>query len=282
MTENKYCPAYSHCPVCDSVQIGKVLSDYRGNTIFRCQACLVEFMNPVYSDDYLREYYASYTLPTYAEEVIKEQEYTLNDNLLIIETLAGRRGKLLDFGCGNGQHTLAARLRGWQVVGYDVDCDTTQQVAQAHALDVKCGDFARIDWQGTTFDLIYANQVIEHLKEPVAMLKQFRTLLNDDGLLFVAVPNIRAWSARQKYFLERLGLRRRNIGKYYDSEHHVFYYGKRSLCNMLKLAGFDCVYVRNSRKPKLGENWLFKLIRRNIFERFIPNSAFLVVARKLK
>ncbi len=239
-------------------------------------------MNPVYSDEYLRDYYASYTLPEYSELTVREQQFTLNDNLETVEAITGKRGKLLDFGCGNGQHTISARQRGWQVVGYDVDCDTTQHVAQAHALEVKCGDFAKIDWKGETFDLVYANQVIEHLKDPVAMLKLFHPLLNKDGLLFIAVPNIRAWSARLKFYLEKLGIRRSNIGKYYDSGHHVFYYSKRSLCKILKLNGFECVYVRNARKPKLGAYRILMYLRRNLYERVIATSTFMVIARKSK
>lgn len=43
--------------------------------------------------------------------------------------------------------------------------------------------------------------------------------------------------------LEKLKLRKKNLGKYYNSDHHVFYYNPSSLAKLLKLNGYEVELV---------------------------------------
>ena len=99
--------------------------------------------------------------------------------------------------------------------------------------------------------------------------------------IIAIIPMKRIQTCRIKFFFEKLGLRRKNIGKYYDSDHHVFYYDKKTIANMLKIVGFETVLTYNSKKPKVGQNPILKFYRRNVFEKLVPNSALLVVAKKV-
>jgi len=277
---SKYEPTYSQCPVCKSDTIQEYHRDYSGTKISICKNCNVQFMNPVYSDSYLDDYYNSYTADEYSQKVVDEQHFTANDYLKLCEKKLGRTGKMLDYGCGNGEHSNIGMQRGWEVTGYDVDCEVAKTISTKFNFKYLCGPFEEIDWNKQTFDLVYANQVVEHLKNPIKALKLVHKLIKDDGLFLVAVPNIHSLSHRIKFFLEKLGFRKDKIGKYYDADHHVFYYDKKSIANMLRLAGFDVVYTSNSRKAKLNQNKISKFIRRNITEKIIPNSALFVVAKK--
>ena len=238
-------------------------------------------MNPVYSDSYLDEYYNNYTHSEYSQIIIDEQHFTANDNLQIVEKYLGHTGSMLDYGCGNGEHSNVALKRGWDVVGYDVDCATAENISSKYNFEYLCGSFESLSLADEMFDLVYANQVVEHLKAPVKELGLIHGLIKKDGVFLVAVPNIHSLSRRVKFLLEKIGLRRKNIGKYYDSDHHVFYYDKKSICNLLKVAGFEIIYTYNSKKPKLNQNSISKFFRRNIFEKIIPNSALLVLAKKI-
>ena len=280
---NKYDEKYTECPACHSKTINQHHEDLNLNKIFKCQACTVQFMNPVYSDGYLDEYYSAYTVLNEDKEteMTDRQAYVINDNFNAIEKTIKNTGEMLDFGIGNGTHSEIARQKGWNVKGYDVDCVSTKTLMEKSGFEVKCGDFFDIDWGNDKFDLIYINQVMEHIKDPVGYLKRFYELLNTNGNLFITVPNIHATSTKLKYFLEKIKLRRKKIGKYYDSDHHIFYFTPKSLKNILEKNGFEVTYTRNCVKPKVDRSKLWLFISNNILERFYSTSTFMMVAKKV-
>ena len=277
----KFDKKYEVCPVCRSAAIHHYHSDYRENTIYKCDSCGVQFMNPVYSDAYLTEYYAGYITPEYTQKTIDEQHEVCKQNFAAINRFMPNKGEMLDFGMGNGTYALYARDLGWQVSGYDVDCHTTDELAKKLNMDVRCGDFDRLDWGGKKFDLIYAHHVVEHLKDPLAGLKSFHSIMNKDGYLYIGVPNISAWGSRIKFFLEKAGLKKNKVGRYYDSDHHIFYYNPASLNKLLQMSGFKLVYKSNASKPKPYQNALSKFLRQNIKEKLTAGVAFFVIAQKV-
>lgn len=277
----KFDKKYDACPICHATVIHHYHSDFRGNDIYKCDGCGVQFMNPVYSDAYLAEYYAGYIGPEYTQKTIDEQHEVARQNFAAIHRFLPGKGEMLDFGMGNGTYAQYARERGWRVSGYDVDCATTEALAKKMRMDICCGDFDKLDWGGKKFDLIYAHHVVEHLKDPVARLTSFHKILKQDGFLYIGVPNISAWGSKLKFFLEKLGLKKKRIGKYYDSEHHVVYYNPASLRRLLELSGFKVVYRSNASKPKPYQNPLVKFFRQNIKEKFVAGAAFFVIARKI-
>lgn len=279
----KYDEIYSKCPACDSTKIIHLHDDFLGNSISKCEKCSVQFMNPVYSDEYLDEYYSQYTLLDKEKEILltDKQAYVINDNFSAIKRVISTTGEMLDFGIGNGTHTEIAIKNGWHVRGYDVDCVATEILMEKSGVEVKCGDFIDIDWGNKKFDLIYINQVMEHLKDPARYINYFKELLNEKGYLFITVPNIHATSTRIKFFLEKIKLRRKNIGKYYDSNHHVFYFTPLSLKNILEKDGYEVLYTRNCVKPKVERSKLWLFISNKILERFYSTSTFMMIARKV-
>ncbi len=282
---NKYDEKYTKCPACQSENIIHYHHDFRDNTIYKCNACQVQFMNPVYSDEYLNDYYSTYIdlEQTRTNDGILADKYThvVNDNFNALEEVVNTKGEMLDFGIGNGVHAEKAIEKGWNVRGYDVDCATTATLMERTGIEVKCGDFFKIDWGNKKFDLIYSNQVMEHLKDPVSYINHFDDILNKNGCLFITVPNIHSTSSRIKFFLEKLKLRKHNIGKYYDSEHHIFYYTPVSLKNILEGNGYKVLLTRNCVKPKVEGSKLWLFISNKILERFYSTSTFVMIARKI-
>lgn len=101
---------------------------------------------------------------------------------------------LLDVGCGPGTITidLAARLAPGEVVGFDVAADV---IARADALlteadaptncSFRVDDVYAIDAPDGSFDVVHAHQVLQHLTDPVAALREMRRVLKPGGLLAV-------------------------------------------------------------------------------------------------
>ena len=276
----KYDAPYEKCPVCGDSGIYHLLTDFRNNVIYKCPHCKVQFMNPVYSDDYLAEYYSDYNATEIPADQVDAKTAANTIVFDAIEHFTEQPGRMLDFGCGNGNAAVFARSRGWEVSGYDVDCDTTRIVSRKYEFPVACGEFSEALWEKEKFDLIHCHHVLEHVKDPLRILGQFRNLMAVNGLLYIGVPNISAASARVKFRLEKLGIRRKNIGKYYDSDHHVFYYQPGSLRTLVELAGFEVLTIQTPPKERVIRNPLLRYIQLNILDRLYQHSAFFLIARK--
>ena len=277
----KFENVYKTCPVCDSANIYQYHKDFRENTIYKCKNCTVQFMNPVYTDEYLSDFYAKYYTGGPTESEVAEGQLRTNKiKFDIINKYCNQPGKLFDFGCGNGNFMKYARSIGWDAIGYDVDCAAMQQVEEKLQVPVKCGNFPEIDVDDNSVDLVHAHHVVEHLKNPLRDLKIINRILKKEGLFYVAVPNINAFSARLKFYLEKMGLRTRNIGKYYDSDHHIFYYTPTSMKFLLEQAGFEILVSMNGSKSHMSESPLVQFFTYKLANALYSSSAFLMIARK--
>ncbi|MDT8453121.1 MAG: class I SAM-dependent methyltransferase [Gammaproteobacteria bacterium] len=280
MIEYEFDEKIKKCIICNSDDIKDYLKDFRGINISRCGLCGFQFMNPQYTDNYLTEYYSQYTNDENFDYWNNALLYGHNFYLSLIEKHV-KPGKILDIGCGNGHLLEAAMQRGWVAHGYDVDKVSTQKVGNRLGISTEYGNFfsMRADQK---YDLITMHQVLEHLKDPNKYLERIHSVLNDDGCLFVAVPNIDSFSSRLKRFMEKIGMRKRNIGKYYDTNHHVLYFNTKTLKRLLESHGFRIVYQRNCHSTKPGQSRLKRFIMRNITDHLFSKSAFLVIAKKCR
>jgi 2-polyprenyl-3-methyl-5-hydroxy-6-metoxy-1,4-benzoquinol methylase len=97
-------------------------------------------------------------------------------------------GRLLDVGCGNGGFLVRMRAAGWSVVGIEPD-PAARSHAVAAGLDVRPGPGLTEAFPGERFDAITMNHVVEHLHDPLAVLRSCAQALNRGGALWVAVPS---------------------------------------------------------------------------------------------
>lgn len=109
---------------------------------------------------------------------------------LLAHLAAGTR--ILDVGCGPGTITLdfarAVGPDGW-VLGLD-QSESVIDEARAAASDAgidnvefAVGDLMDVDVGAQTFDIVHAHQVLQHVVDPVAMLRRMGRLTTADGLV---------------------------------------------------------------------------------------------------
>ena len=100
--------------------------------------------------------------------------------------------ELLDVGCGPGTITvdLAARVAPGRVVGLDVSpapLDEARALAGRRGVPVEfaVGDVYALDAANDSFDVVHAHQVLQHLTDPVAALREMARVCRPGGVLAV-------------------------------------------------------------------------------------------------
>jgi SAM-dependent methyltransferase len=105
-----------------------------------------------------------------------------------------RRGRLLDIGAGSGILIQQAKKLGFEAEGVEPSIGL-QTHARELGLNVHLGVLPHPDVHGP-FDVITIVDVIEHVPDPVGLLRQARELLSPTGYLLVATPDRRSLVAR--------------------------------------------------------------------------------------
>lgn len=157
-------------------------------------------------------------------------------------------GKVLDFGCGNGQ--LANYIEPLLYTGIDINpaaVRISRERFQSHTFSISSGE----NFETNQFDNIAALAVLEHLKEPSLYFKNFYDFLVPQGKLVITTPNpafrnVHKWGARLGVFSMKA------------AEEHDVYISPEII---LKLAQESCFKVLESRKFLGGANQLFVLKR---------------------
>jgi SAM-dependent methyltransferase len=97
--------------------------------------------------------------------------------------------RVLDVGCGPGSITadLAAAVGpGGEVVGVDLSADVVAAAAAAvPAVRFAVADVMDLDFPDATFDVVHAHQVLQHLQDPTAGLREMLRVARPGGLVAV-------------------------------------------------------------------------------------------------
>lgn len=104
-------------------------------------------------------------------------------------------GQALDVGAAAGGNTRVLRARGWESVALEYSQDGAA-LAKGRGIDTVRGDAVHLPVGSSTFDLVIAFDVIEHIEDDVGAVAEFRRALRPGGKALIAVPaGMDLWSA---------------------------------------------------------------------------------------
>lgn len=172
----------------------------------------------------------------------EERIYKNQGNLPLLQLASlDRAGIALDVGCGAGDNARILVSRGWSVFGI-----TLSQIEQV-AAEAVCSkvwihdlDEGLPDESGQSYGLIVLSHVLEHLRNPEALLVQISRLLTPDGQVAIALPNVLNWHQRLLFLVGRFEYTEQGI----MDNTHMRFYSFASARRMLEACGFQVIAAR--------------------------------------
>lgn len=108
---------------------------------------------------------------------------------------AAHGGSLLDLGTHRGDFTvrLAAHVTAERVAGVEL-IDRHADVARSRGVNVVVADLDEgLPFPSKSFDIVHANQVIEHVRRTDVLLREVRRVLKPHGLACISTNNLSSW-----------------------------------------------------------------------------------------
>jgi 2-polyprenyl-3-methyl-5-hydroxy-6-metoxy-1,4-benzoquinol methylase len=152
--------------------------------------------------------------------------------------------RVLDVGCGGGAlgATLKAERAGCEVVGLE---GFPEAAARARA---RLDDVLRLDLdslealppEAGKFDAMVFGDVLEHLLDPMRLVRTLLPSLSDDGVLVLSIPNVKHWTVlypllvKDRWTYEDAGLLDRT---------HVHFFTGATVAEMLQELGLELVHL---------------------------------------
>jgi SAM-dependent methyltransferase len=229
------------CPGCGSPSSERLAEEF-GLGIQRCRACTLIYVSPR-----LREHQGHYhgdrdsIVAKYGRVLRGEAGHTRDSNYR--EELAHLRrmkptGKLLDVGTHCGFFLRMARGMGWELSGVEPS-PAAELGREFFGLNIHQGHLEALSFPSASFDVITVIDVVEHIGDPLGLLREINRLLKPDGLVFVKTPNAH-YNLFKHYLLRRLlKLDRLEI---FDAKEHVVHYTRDTLRAVLRQAGLQVVH----------------------------------------
>ncbi len=204
--------------------------------IVRCMTCGLVFAIPEIHVSEITQDYVEMEDPDY----LKEEKGRRSQARIVLKKISKfkKGGRILDIGCGPGLFLDEAKRQGWEVQGADLSKWGQDYAKSKFLIDVFQGFLTEAGFADRSFDVIVMNDVIEHLEDPKAVLKEIRRILKNDGIIYVSTPDI-------KSVLSRL-LRAKwwGINKY-----HLYYFSKKTIEKLFDEVGFKP--LRYSSYPRV-------------------------------
>jgi 2-polyprenyl-3-methyl-5-hydroxy-6-metoxy-1,4-benzoquinol methylase len=184
------------CPTCGATAEKPELSkDHMA--VVRCGVCDLVYVNPTFDEHHYQNVYASAEYQEIVRDLgISSHEYRVGrfgtERVGLMDAHVRSRDRepvrYLDVGCSTGFVVEAARDRGWNATGIDLN-PSAIEFGRSRGLDLRTVALEDAGLPDSTFDAISLFDVLEHLLDPARTLRTCIDLLAPGGILFLYVPN---------------------------------------------------------------------------------------------
>lgn len=206
------------------------------------------------SEDYISHTDSKKGILALCYQLVKQ--FSTKKKFRLINRYAGQKKSLLDIGAGTGDFLAAARKNGYDIAGVEPSKGARAKAQNKGILLMDHLEASR------RFQIITLWHVLEHIPDPEKEITKIKKLLEEDGALFIALPNFRSYDA--EYYKE--------YWAGYDVPRHIWHFSKEAVKQLVQNHGmeivetrpmpFDAFYISLlSEKYKNGTHRYFKAFR---------------------
>ncbi len=191
------------CPICGGARLFYQFS-LETFRIVRCHDCGLMGTNPQPDDAELTRLHGTEVLTMERSDVGQEHvaelhQATADGFLDLIARYGVRPGaRLLEIGCGRGDFLRRAAARGYAGTGVEFSAQACAIAREAvgDGAEILLADAGDLSTVGARYDLCVLSDVVEHVRDPRALLAQAHGLLKPGGVLMLAAPSLDSFPAR--------------------------------------------------------------------------------------
>lgn len=179
----------------------------------------------------------------------------LNNQILQRLVDPTQKSRTLDIGCSGGKEVIkiTKRINKPQIWGIDIDNHSISLAKKVGIKTIKYNIENGLPLKSNFFDLVIANQIIEHVLDVDQLIKEIKRVLKPNGYLLVSTENLSSWHnltalflgwqafSQHISYLKNIGnpLRMAKYTNYDKSGMHIKIFTPRGLRELLELYGFE-------------------------------------------
>jgi len=185
------------CSVCGCSDYSQVLNKY-GFMYVECEKCShVYVKNRLRNDKILDDYRSGHNVEKITHQIeqnVKLQEYTNNlysKYLSLFGELGINEGKIIDIGCGTGNFvSFCVKNTEFEVYANEINEAMYPVLSEIVGNRLIKGPIEEFQTENERFDVVTLWGVLEHLVDPVSVLRNVKNIIDGNGYIFVLIPNI--------------------------------------------------------------------------------------------
>ena len=187
------------CPYCHRADYEVVAKKYKLVDICFCKKCSLYWTNPIFRFPYFYNFFYNFSNNKVSNSGEREIKQLLESNfknsgrdykLLLVKLRKIVFGnKILEFGSSWGYFLWQARKLGFDVTGVEISV-RCREIGKKLGLTI-LPDLDGLVKKNKKFNLIFTSHVLEHVGSEINLVfDKFYKLLENNGLLFIEVPNL--------------------------------------------------------------------------------------------
>ena len=153
----------------------------------------------------------------------------------------GQRSLIIDIGGGLGEYTEFMQYLGWMVLAVETD-PIAANILKRKAIPVFNGTFQELKMSDSSADMITMHHVIEHIPDPVSLIRECFRVLRPGGRLVMSMPN--ANSLTHKLFGSNCF--------HLDPPRHLFSFSPETIRRILEKTEFRISIIRTLSRRALS------------------------------
>ena len=234
------------CPVCSgSPPFGVVCPSLRGSrfAVLRCPGCDTAFVDPQPGWEeikqlYTADFYKSWDLAAgESSNIAAMKKMTFARRIQDLQKYVAT-GKILDVGTASGFLLDVAQQRGFEPFGVEISEYSGGIAAAKFGPDhIHIGTLETAPFRAGTFDLITMTDLLEHVPDPLGVLRVAHRLLKPRGYVLITTPNTHSFSCKL------MGSRWTHYNLY-----HLIYSNPDSMQVIASNSGFRIAMCRSAEK----------------------------------